>query len=122
MNWPLRILVAVFFGFAFFGAIQHYFHLNFWVSTVLAVFGGLFSAFGAALDLLKKWYELRKVMRDDKTAEREKDSVIQSPTADELKKYGRSAVERTLDERYRKIGQVALNPSPFVADSREEKL
>ena len=111
----VRIIVALFAGFVFFGAIQHYFRLEVWISVVLAAVGGTFAALGLA-------QRLRKILREDKTAEREKNNLIRAPTADERRKYGQSAVERTLDRRYKTSGEVTLEPNRFVADSSEDKL
>jgi hypothetical protein len=127
MKWVIRIVVALYFGFVFLGTIQHYFDV--WVSVVLAVFGGLFAALIATLDVLKKWYdarkspyELRELQRKEEAAKRAKNSVIKTPDTDELKKHGQSSVERTLDERYRNEGPDALKPKRFVVDSSEKKI
>jgi hypothetical protein len=122
MKWVIRVVVALFFGFVFFGAIQHYFQLNFWFSIILAMGGASFSALGAALDLQKRSYEIRKLAREEKIAGLEKNKIIQVPTADETRKHGQSPIERKLDAHFRNVGKIPLMPGHFVVDAQEEKL
>jgi hypothetical protein len=129
MKWVIRIVVALFFCFVFFGAIQHYLpHLEAWISVVLAVIGAVFTTLLASLEFLKKWYdalkapyELRKLKREEEAAEKEKISLIRSPSADELRRHGQSVVEQTLDKRFRKAGADPLNARPFIIDPNEKK-
>jgi hypothetical protein len=122
MKWIIRIGLALFFGLMLFGAIQHYFQLARWASVLLATLGGIFAALGVSIDLLKKWYELRKLWRDDKEATAAKGRIIRLPTADEVRMHGQSLVERALYQRFSVSEQVRLEPSRFVARVHEKRV
>jgi hypothetical protein len=126
MKWVIRIVVALFFSFVFFGAIQYFFPFNIWLSAALALVGGLFIALREAFDFVKKGYEarkapyeLRELQRKEAAAEGEKTRLIRSPSADELRKHGQSAVERTLDERFKKTGEGPLTLGASFLDPEE---
>jgi hypothetical protein len=121
MKWVIRIVVALFFGLVFFGAIQYFFPFNIWLSAALALVGGLFIALREAFDFVKKGYEarkapyeLRELQRKEAAAEGEKTRLIRAPNADELRKHGQSAVERTLDERFKKTSEDPLHTRRFI--------
>lgn len=127
MKWVLRFVVALFFVFVFFGAIQHYLQLDRWMSVLLSVLLAVFTTLVATFDFVKKWYdarkgpyELRELQRKEKAAEQEKNSLIRSPSADELRRHGQSAVEQTLDQRFKTTGEDPLNPRRFVVDPEEK--
>ena len=113
----------------FFGAIQYFFPFSIWLSAILAIVGALFIALRETFDFVKKGYDARKapyefreLQRKEEAAALAKTSVLKTPDADELKKYGQSPIERTLDARLRNTSADALKPKRFVVDSREEKL
>ena len=59
--------------------------------------GALYSAVVPALDLVKKWYEIRKLrfeLREKEAAER----LIQLPTPDEIRKLGKMTAEKLIVE------------------------
>jgi len=129
MKWVIRIVITLFFCFVFFGAIQHYFHLDLWATVFISVVAAVLTALGASLEFAKKWYDaleapykFQKARREEAEAERVKSSVISAPTPNELKIYGQSQTERILHERFKTAGPDALNPRPFVVDSSERKL
>ncbi len=129
MKWVIRIVVAAFFGFVFFGAIQYFFPFNVWLSAILALGGAVLIALRETFDFVKKGYdarkapyELRDLQRKEEAAEQAKNTVIKTPDTEDMKKFGRSVVERTLDDRFRNVGPDALKPKRFVTDTWEEKL
>jgi hypothetical protein len=102
MKWVIRIVIALFFCFVFFGAIQHYSKLAGLSSAFLAVVLAIFATLAATLDFTKKFYdslkapyELRKLQREEAVSEGKNSSLVHSPTADPLRKYGQSVVEST---------------------------
>jgi hypothetical protein len=91
MKWALRFAVTLFFCLVFFGAIEHYFEPNRWISIVGSVVAAVITATLATIDFGKKWhdfrkgpYELRKLKREEEAAEREKSSRIHLLTDDEF--------------------------------------
>jgi len=129
MIWVVRIVVTLFFGFVFFGAVEQYFHLDRWIGVAMAIVLAALTSFVTTSEAVKKFYdarkgpyELRKLKREEEAAERAKSGVIKAPDADELKKYGQSAIERTLDKRFRNAGSDTLKPKSFVVDTSEKQL
>jgi hypothetical protein len=122
------LLVGILIGLAIFGGLQYYFKTNPWVSIAIAVFAGFYAWSSPAFDLIKKGYEVRKLQlelpklhREEQADEREKDYIIQSPTAEQIERYGRSLMQRTLEEKFRTIGEDELRPRRFVVDASEKK-
>ena len=109
-------------GAAVFVAVRHVF--EFWLSLALAIAATVVGATAQAIDFIRKVLETYKLWWDLKTGRREEAEnarTVQPATADEIKEYGQSGVERILKDRYRKTGQFVLEPKRFIIDSREEK-
>ena len=86
LRWTLALLVAIAIGFAVYGGAQYFFQANVWVSSLLAVVGGLYSAVVPTLELAKKFYdvrkapyELRKLQREEADPNHDKHSRIHRP-------------------------------------------
>jgi hypothetical protein len=118
-NWVVRIVVAAIVALGVFQAsVQRLFHLNFWTSLALAVF----AAVVAMLDVLKKMMEPRKLgLEISKLAreEKEKSFIVRVATEEEIRKYGRSYVEISLDRRFQHAREDKIVPKPFMAEPKE---
>jgi hypothetical protein len=77
------------------------------------------------LEVTKLYHEISKLRREgkkEKRAEQEENRLVRPPTAEEVKEYGASYIERVVRRHYRREEKnERLKVKPFITDSREDK-
>jgi hypothetical protein len=102
------------------------------LSIVIAIAAGALTILAEVLEFAKKPLEVMKLGQEvaklqreakkDKRLEQVEERLVKLPTAEEIREYGASHVERTLKRRYRREEEPdRLHPKPFIADSQEDQ-
>ena len=92
---------------------------------IVAFIGQAAEFFKKLLEPIKLSHEISKLRREaekDKRTVQEESRLVKPATAEEIKKYGTSYIEREIDRRFlREEEPDRLKPRPFISTSREDK-
>jgi hypothetical protein len=132
MNRIVRLVLPIVIVAVVFFLLQHIVQLRPWLSIVIAVGAGVITILGEVLEFTKKPLEVMKLGQEiaklqreakkDRKLEQAEERLVKLPTADEIREYGVSHVERALRRRYKREQELEkLPPKPFIADSQEDR-
>ena len=126
MNRVIQTGVGLVLAVALFAVSIKYFHLQTWLSALLAGLALAITLLSQALDTAKKPLELTKLaletakLRRDAKKEKEKENLVKLPTDEEVREFGASYTERKLRALYRLEEQRELLAiKSFIAEERD---